>query len=475
MRLDVSQIRPAAVADRFYPGAAGALARMVDDLLAGEAASPSDPKAIISPHAGFPYSGGVAGSGYRSLRRHRHRIRRVVLLGPAHRVPLRGFALPASHAFATPLGLIPVDVDAARQAAALPGGQISDAAHAQEHSLETQLPFLQRLLGDFTIVPVVVGTAPSKQIDDLMAVLWGGEETLIVVSSDLSHFLDYDSARRRDLAACRTIEALDPSALADNQACGRFGIKGLLQRAQALDLRATTLDYRNSGDTAGRDRRDRVVGYGSLVFEDAARARLGDPLRRQLLEALARTLASGLRRGRPPAVAVESFPLTLQATRATFVTLKLGGALRGCVGSVKAHQPLIRDVVDNAFKAAFGDRRFQPMQAGELADPNAELEASISILSYPRPLRFGSEAEAVGLLQPGVDGVILQDRDKRGLFLPQVWDSLSSPSDFLQALKRKAGLPAGHWSDDLALFRYRCESFGARIDLSDSANPRLMA
>ena len=386
-----------------------------------------------------------------------------MLLGPCHRVPVRAFAVPSHQAFATPLGPVPVDRAAIDRLLRHDWVVQNDETHLPEHCLETQLPFLQRLLGDFSIIPIIVGAAPMQLTDQLLAELWGGPETLIVISSDLSHFMDYETAGRLDLTTCQAIESLDAEAIDNEQACGRHGIFGLLGRARALDLRATTLDYRNSGDTAGRNDRGRVVGYAAMAFEDAASASLSPEHRQKLLNAAAQSVAGGIKNGKAPGVAVESYPWPLRAQRASFVTLKIGGKLRGCVGSVKPHTPIVNDVVGNAFKAAFGDKRFSPLTADEVRDAESNLSLSVSILSHPRPMRFASEAEATDALSPGEDGVILQTREGRGLFLPQVWESLPEPPAFLRQLKVKAGLTEDFWSDKVQLFRFRTETFGADV------------
>ena len=465
MAVNVNQVRPAALAGSFYPADPGALARMVEDYLDQAQPYHVAPKALIAPHAGFIYSGAIAGTSYKSIAARRDTIRRVVLLGPCHRVPVRAFAVPSAEAFATPLGIVPIDRPTVDRLAKSEVVEVSDAAHAEEHSLETQLPFLQRALGDFLIVPVLVGAAPREQVSRLLRAVWGGPETLVVISSDLSHFLDYEAARGLDIAACRSVEALDPDQLNEEQACGRHAIRGLLAQARDRDLRATTLDLRNSGDTAGRNHRERVVGYGSIAFENAATARLSDSDRAQLLRSAAQSLASGLRKGKTPYVAVESFPRALQAVRASFVTLKVDGDLRGCVGSVKAHRPLIEDVANASCKAALSDHRFRPLTPEELQSYGNGLDLSVSILSHPRPIAFGSEVEAIQALNPWEDGVILRCKNHSGLFLPQVWDTVPRPEKFLATLKRKAGLAEDFWSDDLQLYRFRCETFGSNVKL----------
>ena len=195
----------------------------------------------------------------------------MVLLGPCHRVPVRGLAVSGADAFATPLGNVPVDKEAAKRILDLPQVQVFDATHEQEHSLEVHLPFLQVVLKEFAIVPLVVGNASDDEVAQVIERLWGGPETLIVVSTDLSHYLDYDAARRMDTATCRAIEKLDAGGIGREQACGRIPVKGLLALAKRRRLKIATVDLRNSGDTAGT--RDRVVGYGSwLLFEDQAGA-----------------------------------------------------------------------------------------------------------------------------------------------------------------------------------------------------------
>lgn len=271
-----SVTRQPAVAGTFYPGAPGQLAQVVDGYLRDAEASAlgsvpisvpiSVPKALVAPHAGYVYSGPVAASAYATLREARDLIHRVVLLGPSHRVALRGLAVPRSDAFLTPLGSIPIDRASCARAAQLPQVTISDEAHDQEHSLEVQLPFLQRVLADFELVPFSVGSASGEEIAEVLEVVWGGPETLIVISSDLSHYYDYDTARRLDAATTRAIERMDPDGLDSESACGRVPVRGLLIAAERHGLAVETLDVRNSGDTAGS--RDQVVGYGSWVFRE---------------------------------------------------------------------------------------------------------------------------------------------------------------------------------------------------------------
>jgi AmmeMemoRadiSam system protein B len=257
-------VRRPAVADVFYPGDAEELAHAVRGYIGQARPGAPVPKALIVPHAGYVYSGPVAGSAYAALAPARELITRVILLGPAHRVPVRGLAASSAEYFVTPLGRVVLDRDAIDLTLTLPQVHVMDAAHAQEHSLEVQLPFLQQGLAHFSLVPLVVGEADMEEVAEVLELLWGGAETLIVVSSDLSHYHDYATAQRLDAATSRAIEFLRPEDIHDEQACGRNPVKGLLHVARRRHLHAETLDLRNSGDTAGP--RDQVVGYGAYAF-----------------------------------------------------------------------------------------------------------------------------------------------------------------------------------------------------------------
>ena len=263
-----TSVRRAAVAGLFYPGDRQTLERTLTDLLgsAADARPQRVPKAIIAPHAGYVYSGPIAASAYRLLVPVRDTIRRVVLLGPTHRVAVRGLALPSVERFATPLGTVDIDRDAVAQLERWPQVTVSDDAHALEHSLEVHLPFLQTVLSDFRLVPLAVGYAAPADVAAVLDLLWGGPETLIVVSSDLSHYLEYREARAIDAATCEAILDLRDD-IDHEQACGATPVCGLAVTARRRHLRPELLDLRNSGDTAGD--KDRVVGYGAFAFYEA--------------------------------------------------------------------------------------------------------------------------------------------------------------------------------------------------------------
>jgi AmmeMemoRadiSam system protein B len=257
--------RPTAVAGLFYPADPTELRRELRHHLANAAPVPNlgTIKALVVPHAGYLYSAAIAATAYSALAPQAARIRRVVLLGPTHRVAVRGMAVPATDTFLTPLGAIPLDQAAREAIADLAGIIVDDHPHEKEHALEVQLPFLQTVLGSFQLLPLAVGTCPAETVAAVLDRLWGGDETLIVVSSDLSHYLPYPEARQQDGATSRQVLALDAS-LDHAQACGATPLNGLLLQARRLGLTPRLLDLRNSGDTAGN--REQVVGYAAFAF-----------------------------------------------------------------------------------------------------------------------------------------------------------------------------------------------------------------
>jgi len=392
---------------------------------------------VIVPHAGYVYSGPVAASAYDLLRPARGIVTRVVVLGPCHRVPVRGLALPQASAFDTPLGRIPLDREAIASIRGLPQVVESAATHAEEHALEVQLPFLQQVLGEFSLVPLVVGSVTPEKVAEVLERLWGGDETLIVISSDLSHYHPYEAARRIDGATVRAILGLD-AGISHEQACGATPVAGALIAAKRLGLKPKLLDCRNSGDTAGG--KDQVVGYASFAFSSGP-SRYEAEHGRRLLQIARASLSAALGAGADspgPQAADEPW---LKEWRASFVTLMQGKELRGCVGTLDAQRPLAQDVSANACAAAFQDTRFKPLTQEEFA----RIDIEVSLLSTPKRLRFEDHADLIARLRPGVDGLILEygdpSADRRATYLPQVWESLPHPDRFIASLRQKAGIP----------------------------------
>ncbi len=489
-------VRAAAVAGSFYPAEAARLRSDVQALLraASDQAARPAPKAVIAPHAGYVYSGATAARAYARLAAQRGTVTRVVLLGPAHRVHVRGIALPEASAFDTPLGPVEVDQEAVRALSALRQVVAARPVHAAEHALEVHLPFLIETLGAFKLVPLVVGEITPAMVAEVLDLLWGGPETLIVVSTDLSHYHAYRDAVRIDGV---TVAAVSGRAvnITHQQACGATPVNALMQVARARGLRVELIDQCNSGDTAGP--RDRVVGYAAFALYETAQAaakQTGDagiksstdihPDTRLKTSTDASTDTSTKTSTSPQIVVPQWFPVDggavmtslartaieralglppsfasaapwLAHTAAVFVTLTRDGALRGCIGSLAAHRALGLDLAENAVAAALRDPRFTPVTAHELP----ALKVEVSLLTAPQELVFVSEADALAQLRPPFDGVIFEASGRRSTFLPQVWEQIPAARAFLAALKEKAGLPAGYWGADVRLSRYRVARF----------------
>src|SRR5262249_17666556 len=325
-------------------------------------------------------------------------------------------------AFETPLGRVALDRAALHALADLPQVVRSDSVHALEHSLEVQLPFLQTMLGEFSLVPLAVGAAGLAGVAGVRERLWGGEETLLVISTDLSHYHAYADARRIDAATLARIAAR-ATDLDHDEACGATPLNGLLSCAEKRGIPVRLLAACNSGDTAGGQ--GRVVGYSSFALYEQSDAQAG-----AALIAIARAAIEEKLLGKPAARLDASW---LERPGATFVTLLKDGELRGCIGSLEATRPLAQDVGENALAAAFHDPRFPELGAAEW--PQCEVE--VSLLSAPRPIRFADEADLVRQIRAGEDGLILEAEGRRATFLPQVWQGVPDKRVFLGQLLKK--------------------------------------
>jgi len=446
-------VRLPAVAGLWYPDSKSELAQMIDQLTARaqktELHLPPSGKlrALILPHAGFVYSGWTAAHAARVLSP--GQFQKVILLGPDHRVGFTNGAVSDVAAYQTPLGLIPLHKDARRLRSESRLFESSAASDRREHSLEAVLPFLQVYLKEFTLIPIVLGPSNIPAIADAVDPLIDSR-SLVVASSDLSHFLPYPQAKKRDSQTIRWIVNFKSQEIfkRDNIACGRNPILVLLDLARRRHWTPVLLHYSNSGDTGGG--RSRVVGYASIAFFE------GEPMTeksqndhhfnesegRRLIELARRTIMARLGiKSQDPASASQQDPLSepcFQHHCGTFVTLKKNGALRGCIGNLVANKSVAEGIRDNALSAAFRDPRFPPLAAEEVE----QLQISISILTQPKPLQYKDAQDLLAKLRVNVDGVILRRGTAGATFLPQVWEQLPDPNDFLSHLCLKAGLKA---------------------------------
>ena len=479
----IEKVRQAAVAGMFYPQHQEELARDVDRYLAEvEPAPVRNLRGMVCPHAGYEFSGPVAAAAYKQLEG--RDVDTVILMGPSHYADFEGASIPHADAYETPLGMVRLSSRAEElvKIAPLvrnPPCEVSrpswwrrapkelppfgeDTPHSWEHSLEVQLPFLQRVLGDFTIVPIVFGRVdPEKVAEAIQGAL--DRKTVLVASSDLSHYCPYETAQQLDASCIRAICDLDVQWMQDEEACGKLPILTLMHLAKKNGWRAKLLDYRNSGDTSGD--KSGVVGYAAIVFYEPEE---GEPPQetpaspltaedgKTLVDLAAQTVAQVVTLGTQPSVAMAEMPESLTQQRACFVTLTKNGELRGCIGSIFAREPLCRAVVERARSAATDDPRFPRVSPEELD----HLKIEVSVLTVPKRLEYASAEDLVKKLRPQTDGVVLRVGRRQATYLPQVWEQVPDPEEFLGRLSEKAGLSSNAWkSPEAKVLTYQVEAF----------------
>jgi MEMO1 family protein len=468
------RVRRPAVAGLFYPGEEGALSKAIDGYLAGvpEHHIPRL-KGLVCPHAGYEFSGQTAAIAYKLLAG--RDVQTVVVMGPSHYALFQGACIPKADAYQTPLGLVPISEKARALASVAPfvlepqckvqrpgwwrqapkpapeEGQ--DTPETWEHSVEVQVPFLQQVLKNFQILPVVIGEADPAQAAKALANRID-DKTIVVASSDLSHYHTYQAAKGLDDRCVKAICDLDIEAMAGQEACGKLPILTLLHLARQKGWKAQLLDYRNSGDVSGD--KDRVVGYTAVAFYAPAPENLPASERKFLLDLARKTLVSVTGGGSVPDVAEKDVPPKLAEKQACFVTLTKDGALRGCIGHLMAVEPLHQAVAENARNAALRDPRFPPVQPGELD----KIKIEISVLTAPQSLAFSSPDDLLSKLHPNEDGVLLHIGPRTATFLPQVWAQIPDKVKFLEHLSQKAGCERSDWrGKDVTVDIYHVECF----------------
>jgi len=483
------KVRGPAVAGMFYPRHRQNLVENVDKLLAEARPKPvKNLRGLVCPHAGYRFSGETAAIGYKLLEG--KDFRTVVVMAPTHTAAFKGASIPDVDAYQTPLGMIPLSTKAAdlgkvkpfvvnplcdvqrpgwwrRAPKELPPfGE--DTPHSWEHSLEVQLPFLQRTLKKFALVPIVFGQQLDAEALARTLLKYVNEKTLLVASSDLSHYQPYETAKGMDTACVKAICSLNPEWMERQSACGKGPILALMHLARLKGWKAELLDYRNSGDVTG-DKSQGVVGYAAVAFYDpgeaAAEQETPQPAgqdeftpqdRKFLLELARNSVTAAVNRKKPPAVDADELAEKFTEPRACFVTLTKESRLRGCIGSIFPQQPLWRSVISGAVSAATADHRFSPVTPDELD----QIEVEVSVLTLPRRLEFESSEELLKKLRPNVDGVVLRVGRRQSTYLPQVWEQISDKQEFLSHLAEKAGLPSSAWrGDDATVLVYQVEAF----------------
>jgi AmmeMemoRadiSam system protein A len=486
--VSAASVRQPVVAGSFYPAAPDKLAGMIDrDLAQAADAHLENIRAVIVPHAGYPFSGPVAASAFRQLKG--LHFKTVVVMGPSHFVASSAASVSGASAFRTPLGDVALSPKA-RELGALPpfavdarsneyeapewahphpevGDRSSVLVDAWEHSVEVEIPFLQRVLPEFELVPIVMGDVDPDSAASALA-RSADDTTLIVASSDLSHYHRYDEAQKLDRRFVDAVLKMNFSDAAHGEACGRIPILTLMYIAKSRGWTPHLVDLRNSGDTYGD--KSRVVGYSAIVWtaparsgnlptNTAAQAPLSDSGRALLLR-IAHEAVEQTAHDRPlTAPAISSIPAELREPRACFVTLQEKGELRGCIGTLVAEKPLYQAVAVAASEAASHDTRFSPVTADEAK----RLHVEISVLTPSKPLAFSSPDDLLKKLQPHVDGVVLHVGNLEATFLPQVWEDIPDKKTFLSKLSEKAGASRDAWQGkNVSVDIYHVESFADR-------------
>jgi AmmeMemoRadiSam system protein B/AmmeMemoRadiSam system protein A len=468
-----------AVAGLFFPGDADALRKEIEGHL--QQAQPEVKgrvRALICPHAGYQYSGSVAAYGFKLLQG--QDIRTVVLLAPSHYARFDGAALPEVDAFRTPLGITRLS-PLVKQLASRPPFAVSPEAkvstpgwaaqspvrprgaetpHTWEHSEEVMIPFLQSVLKDFRLVPAVLGRVDEAELAGAILPHLNAQ-TLVLASSDLSHYHPYEDAQKLDRACVEAICAMDFAAMAKQEACGKGPILTLMHLAKARRWTPVLLDLRNSGDTSGEKARG-VVGYAAIAFvqegkEDAQpQGRFTPDERTGLLKMARLSLTAEILDEKPPVIEAQTLPAKFREPKGCFVTLTLGGELRGCIGHIFPTEPLYKAILENAIHAGTRDPRFPRVTEDELK----QLHFEISVLTVPQELTFDSPADLLVKLRPHVDGVVLRIGHRSSTYLPQVWEHFKKKEDFLNHLSRKAGLPEDAWrGTGVTVLTYQAEAF----------------
>ncbi|MGA3266002.1 MAG: AmmeMemoRadiSam system protein B [Verrucomicrobiota bacterium] len=468
------RVRAPAVAGLFYPADARVLSNTVAALLA-TAPHHYIPhlKGLVCPHAGYEFSGLTAACGYQTLAG--RDVQTVIVMGPSHYAGFLGVSVPDAEAYQTPLGLVPISDQAKQLVGTAPflleprcpvqrpqwwaqgpkpaPAEGQDTPETWEHSVEVQVPFLQMTLTKFRILPLVFGEVDPEQVARVLAKQLD-DQTIVVASSDLSHYYPYAAATNLDHHCIQAILNLDIESMKTQEACGKLPILTLMYLAREKGWLTQLLDCRNSGDVTGE--KDRVVGYSAIAFYELPPTAYGASERKILLDLARTTLRRVATNGPLPEIRAAELPPKLAETKACFVTLTEQGQLRGCIGHLVPQEPLYRAIEDNAQGAAMRDPRFTPVQPQEVD----RIKIEISVLTEPQPLAFNSPTELLDKLQPHSDGVVLRIGARRATYLPQVWDQIPDKVEFLNQLSEKAGCDSSAWrGKDASVSTYHVETF----------------
>lgn len=446
----MKKIRTASVAGTFYPESPKELTPLMEHFVQNNHKQYEYySRAIIVPHAGYFYSGQLASEGYQYLNKE---AENVFIIAPAHYVWIEGIAVSSCDVWQTPLGEIEVNQDINKILLKDFAAKVNDAAIEPEHSLEVQVPFVQTFLPNAKIIPILVGDASYGQITEIISHFWKDKKNVFVISSDLSHFHQDNEAKKIDKITSDMIETNNVADFHHEQACGLIGILGLMGFAKEKEFSLIRINLQNSSVVSGD--KSRVVGYGSwMLFEGTKEKFIKDNFSEFLIDICKKSILSGLSTGKHLNVESLKVPEVLHQSGASFVTLEIEGDLRGCIGSIIAHKPLIEDLSQNAFASAFSDPRFHPLEKKEFG----LLDIAISLLTIPVQISFEDEEDLLKQIVKDVDGIIIRDGGYQSVYLPSVWEQIPDKKMFLNSLKQKAGMNPFYFSKTFEAYRFRCE------------------
>ncbi|MDR1595365.1 MAG: AmmeMemoRadiSam system protein B [Puniceicoccales bacterium] len=443
------RVKKADVAGQFYSADPKVLGSTISSIVVKrdyEYAS----RAVIAPHAALFYSGTLAVNALQYLD---EKAKNIFIFAPAHRVNFDGIAVCDYESFEIPLGSFAVNVEIVEKLRENFGCVPFNDAFTGEHAIEVELPLLRGRFPDAKIVPLVVGNVSYRKVTEIVEGFWQDRTNAFVISSDLSHFHSYDVAKKIDSETCDMVENCSIEDFSSERACGATAIRGLIDFAAEENFSLIRIGTCNSGDAGGSV--ERVVGYGAWMLVETSRNRfLRDNFSERIISICRDAIGAGLKNEK--IVIPNYIPGIFHQSIASFVTLEIDDDLRGCIGSIHAHRPLMSDLMRNAHGAAFGDRRFKPLTRDEFE----KITIGVSLLSTPKAIVFNGERELLEAIIPVVDGIIIRDGAFQAVYLPSVWKQLPNKEQFLNSLRVKAGLASDHFSETFEAFKFSTEHVG---------------
>lgn len=407
-------------------------------------------RAILVPHAGYMYSGEIASEGFQYLDKN---VKNIFIIAPAHRVAVSGIALSDYDAWQTPLGEIPINQKINEELIEKFDCEYYDEAFEDEHAVEVEIPFIQTILEDVKIIPILVGNSDCIKIAKIIEHYWQNKENAFVISSDLSHFYESSEAKKIDSLTAEMIESNDIQQFQHIQACNSVGVCSIVHFAKDKNFSLIRVDLKNSGDVTSE--KSRVVGYGAwFLYEGEKTEFIKRYFSDLVLDICKNSILNGIHnRTITKFDKVIKLPAVFEEQGASFITLEKNNTLRGCIGSIIPHQSLVDDLTKNAYNSAFEDPRFLPLKPDEFDD----LSIAISLLSTPTKMDFIDQSDLLEKIEPFVDGIIIKDKGYQAVYLPSVWEQLPDKEMFLKSLKIKAGLNPDHFSKTFEAYRFRTE------------------